>query len=44
MTSENKIFTKNTSKKMAMIKENDPFKDARIAEIENEKNIYISMC
>ena len=22
---------------MAMIKENDPFKDARIAEIENEK-------
>ena len=23
--------------KMAMIKENDPFKDARIAEIENEK-------
>ena len=41
VTSENKIFTKNTSKKMAMIKENDPFKDARIAEIENEKNIYI---
>ena len=29
---------------MAMIKENDPFKDARIAEIENEKKKKIPMC
>ena len=30
---------------MAMIKENDPFKDARIAEIENEKKKKkIMMC
>ena len=29
--------------KMAMIKESDPFKDACIAEIENEKKKQISM-
>ena len=30
-------INKEYEQKMAMIKENDPFKDARIAEIENEK-------
>ena len=32
-----KDINKEYEKNLAMIKENDPFKDARIAEIENEK-------
>ena len=32
-----KNINKEYEKNLAMIKENDPFKDARIAEIENEK-------